>query len=384
MTGTTANNLDFSSSTGANLPNAFLGNWASNGAKMEYSGTLTPASDAYRLGGKGSSGLLGIVGTNKLTGTRGLIVGGTGASGIRVMLAGANDFTGDTVINTGARLTLGNNLALQNSALDVGSAGGNFALQQRRHRHRSRGRHQPDLRRPQGQPQPALRFSPTPAATTKPTSPPPPSPASPSIPASGKSHTYSGAIADFATGTTLTKTGLGTQILAGANTYTGATTVNQGKLFVNGSLGNTAVALNVNCRSHPRRHRHHRPRRHHRRRRQAGVRHQHRPPPATTGSTFPPAGRSPSPALRNSPSPPAAAPLPGTYTLITGGNNITGVAPATLNLPSNWVATVSISGNSLLLNLTSTVGDNTPPTLVSIADDKSGGTGPRQHPSPTP
>ena len=50
MTGSVSNNLDFSSSTGANLPNAFLGTWASNGAKMEYSGTLTPASDAYRLG----------------------------------------------------------------------------------------------------------------------------------------------------------------------------------------------------------------------------------------------------------------------------------------------------------------------------------------------
>ena len=50
MSATTGNNLDFSSSTGANLPNAFLGNFATNGAKMEYSGTLTPASDSYRLG----------------------------------------------------------------------------------------------------------------------------------------------------------------------------------------------------------------------------------------------------------------------------------------------------------------------------------------------
>lgn len=40
--------------------------------------------------------------------------------------------------------------------------------------------------------------------------------------------------------------------------------------------------------------------------------------------------------------------------VIPGGNNIGGAAPATLNLPANWAATVSISGNSLLLNITST------------------------------
>jgi autotransporter-associated beta strand protein len=42
--------------------------------------------------------------------------------------------------------------------------------------------------------------------------------------------TYSGIIADGAAGMTLTKSGTGTQVLQGANTYTGATTVNAGKL----------------------------------------------------------------------------------------------------------------------------------------------------------
>jgi autotransporter-associated beta strand protein len=42
--------------------------------------------------------------------------------------------------------------------------------------------------------------------------------------------TYSGIVADGAAGMTLTKGGAGTQVLQGANTYTGATTVNAGKL----------------------------------------------------------------------------------------------------------------------------------------------------------
>jgi len=42
----------------------------------------------------------------------------------------------------------------------------------------------------------------------------------------------------------------------------------------------------------------------------------------------------------------------GTYTLVTAPGGIIGSAPATLNLPVDWVATVSISGNSLLLDVT--------------------------------
>lgn len=42
----------------------------------------------------------------------------------------------------------------------------------------------------------------------------------------------------------LVKNGAGTQVLSGANTYTGATTVNAGTLLVDGSLANTAVSVN--------------------------------------------------------------------------------------------------------------------------------------------
>ena len=165
----------------------------------------------------------------------------------------------------------------------------------------------------------------------------------------------------FATGTTLTKTGPGTQILSGANTYTGATNVNAGKLLINGSLSNTAAALNVatgatlggtgtigrnvtiatggklefdistDAASHDRL-------------------------DISSGRSFAFSGAS---ELTITSSGGAA---PGTYTLVTGGNNITGARPGHTQPAANWVATVSISGNSLLLNLTSTVGDNTPPT----------------------
>jgi hypothetical protein len=58
---------------------------------------------------------------------------------------------------------------------------------------------------------------------------------------------------------------------------------------------------------------------------------------------------------------------------VSGGNNITGIPPATLRLPSGCNASVSIVGNELRL-LVAETGDITPPTLAanSIVDDKSG------------
>jgi fibronectin-binding autotransporter adhesin len=54
-------------------------------------------------------------------------------------------------------------------------------------------------------------------------------------PGTGVTRTYSAAIANGASGMTLTKTGLGTQVLGGTNTYSGATSVQQGVLLVDGS-----------------------------------------------------------------------------------------------------------------------------------------------------
>jgi len=66
----------------------------------------------------------------------------------------------------------------------------------------------------------------------------------------GLLNSYSGRIADGATGMTLTKTGAGTQALSGANTYSGLTTINEGTLTVAGSITSSSVVngglLNVN------------------------------------------------------------------------------------------------------------------------------------------
>ena len=233
--------LDFSSSTGANLPNAFLGNWASNGAKTEYNGVLTPAADNYRLGGKGSNGLLGI--RSLLSGTQGLIVGGTGATGVRVNLVAANTFSGDTVINTGARLGIGNNLALQNSALDTGAAGGSFSLAAGTNGGRITGEtaaSSPTFGGLKGSRNLLTVFSNS--ASNNETN-----LAATAVtgfilnPGVGKVCSYSGVIANFAPATTLTKSGQGSQILGAANTYSGATMVAQGTLGLgaNGSISNS-------------------------------------------------------------------------------------------------------------------------------------------------
>jgi len=64
-------------------------------------------------------------------------------------------------------------------------------------------------------------------------------------PGSGRLAAYDGAIANGAPATRLVKTGLGTQILRGANSFTGLTTLRAGTLVVSGDFGTLAPSSGV-------------------------------------------------------------------------------------------------------------------------------------------
>jgi len=243
------NNYDLSI-TGADLPNAFLGHFAGNGAKSDYRGTITPASDNYRLGTPlGMNGLLGITNDSPMTGTQGLIIGGGG-----VELVGPKTFTGDTVIRTGGRLGLaamaGSDAVaygLQNSALDVGSAGGNFWLE------RNPAPSAPILGAVyttsavlgglKGSRNLRVVYTLTTGVNNGAATPVAEITGFTLNPGEGMTHTYAGSIGGFGAGatgntggaSTLTKTGAGTQIFEGVHTYTGATIIEEGTLALGAS-----------------------------------------------------------------------------------------------------------------------------------------------------
>lgn len=62
-------------------------------------------------------------------------------------------------------------------------------------------------------------------------------------PGTGVTRTYGAAITNGAAGMSLTKTGLGTQVLSATNTYTGATTVSVGTLVVDGSISTSTTTV---------------------------------------------------------------------------------------------------------------------------------------------
>lgn len=243
-----ANALDFT-----NHPNAFLaGGFFTNGAKTDnFTGTITPANNTYRLGYTGAAGGFGL--STLLGGANDLIIGGN-----NVILTNANTFSGETVIRTGANLLLANTLALQNSVLNVGTGSdtvtGLFAL----------SRLQQNIINDQlvssatfgglsGSRNLATAYGGAYGNNAGLLS---------SIavrgftlnPGSEKSLTHTGVIANFARDTTITKSGAGTQELGGNNTYSGVTTISDGVLKVNhaaalgkgGSAGNSAGSTIVN------------------------------------------------------------------------------------------------------------------------------------------
>ncbi|MEI6176222.1 MAG: autotransporter-associated beta strand repeat-containing protein [Verrucomicrobiota bacterium] len=150
--------------------------------------------------------------------------------------------------------------------------------------------------------------------------------------------------------TAVTKSGTSIWILSGNNSYTGTTAINAGKLFINGdqtsATGNVNISANATLGG-------------------TGtlggtttiadtgklefsistVPGSHNPLDLVAGKALTFSGTS---TLTITSS---GGMVPGTYTLITGGNKITGVAPATVHMPTGWSATARVSSNSLLLDV---------------------------------
>jgi fibronectin-binding autotransporter adhesin len=203
--------------------------WSSNIFKtgagtLVLSGAITDNSRAITLG----AGTLefAVSGSQTIGGV--ISEGGTLAkSGAGTLtLSAANTFTGPTELSAGI-LELTNALALQSSRLDL--AGGSVSL--------GAGVTAPTFGGLSGSTDLATAITAGYGSVTGLTL----------NPAAGVTATFSGAIADGAAGTTLSKTGAGTQVLSGTNTYTGGTTVSAGRLVAGSTaaFGAAAAPLTV-------------------------------------------------------------------------------------------------------------------------------------------
>jgi len=207
-------------------------NFGSNfGISLGGSGSWTIGSDIVNTGtgntltlaGSGNSSISGKL-TNGLGALAVTVSGGTWA------LSGANTYSGTTKISGGI-LSVGNALALQNSPLDtLNSVTGTASAGLRTTTTTL------TLGGLTGNKNLASVFTTTFGDYSSVT-------ALTLNPGTGATPSYSGVIADGATGMSLTKTGAGTQTLTGANTYTGATNVNAGTLQVTGSIASTSVTV---------------------------------------------------------------------------------------------------------------------------------------------
>ena len=193
--------------------NALSGNGIVNGT----SGTPT-----FTVGNNASSSFGGVI--QNSAGTLAMIKTGSGT----LSLTGANTYTGVTTVS-GGLLTLSNALALQNSTLDTAASNASSSA--------TTGLKTTvttlTLGGLSGNKDFSTLFDSTngygsvTALTLN--------------PGTGATPNYSGDIANGASGMTLTKTGLGSQTLGGANTYTGITTISAGTL----KLGATGGATNT-------------------------------------------------------------------------------------------------------------------------------------------
>ena len=211
------------------------------GVTADYASTIGGTSSTVGIGGGtvnlgGQSNTVGSLVLTAGTLTNGTLTAGTydlrngtvsaalaGSSGVTksaagtVTLSGANTYTGNTVISDGI-LVLSNALALQNSALDTATSVTGNANAGVRSTVTTL-----TLGGLTGNKNLADVFTTTSGGYGSVT-------ALTLNPGTGVTNTYSGAIANGATNMTLTKIGAGTQVLSGANTYNGTTTITAGTL----------------------------------------------------------------------------------------------------------------------------------------------------------
>ncbi len=167
------------------------------------------------------------------------VIDGSGTAGITklnagtAILSGANTYSGATTISAGT-LTLSDSLALQNSALDTAgsitgtaSAGLKTTVTTLTFGGLTGSKDLGSVFTTSG------GYSGVTALTLN--------------PGTGVANSYSGIIANGASGMSLTKTGDGTQTLSGANTYSGATTINNGTLLVNGDSSSATGTVTVDA-----------------------------------------------------------------------------------------------------------------------------------------
>ncbi len=177
-----------------------IGDGTTDGSILTTSAIIDNGVLAFNLLGNQSYSQL-ISGSGALTKT------GPGS----LTLSNTNIFSGATQI-TGGTIILANALALQNSAYDTTGATGLIGLT-------VTGYATPTLGGLNGNVDLATALTGYAGVTGLTLN-----------PQAGVTATYSGGIADGATGMTLTKTGAGTQILSGVNSYSGGTTLSAGML----------------------------------------------------------------------------------------------------------------------------------------------------------
>ena len=238
-----------------NFPNASLAVWDNAGTQtFAFTGAITAGSNGYRFGSSRAGNTINIGGTNTtgavtpniLTGSAGLtfVSGTTGTNPLN--LWGANTYSGNTINNVAGRaISINHPLAMQNSAIDTSGAG-TYVLGTGSSGTNGNGGAAittPTLGGLTGSKNLLTNVIATTGYNTM---------TSLTLnPGTGSTHTYSGVIANSTAGLALSKSGAGTQVLSGLNTFAGNVTVSGGTLAaaVSASGGNSALGSVVSTRT---------------------------------------------------------------------------------------------------------------------------------------